>query len=89
MPSQDLSVELRLIRFGKRNYDGDGDDDYAEVNTEEEEDDVAKRQLWKRFSRLQRSNDFLRDGKEHSTESKLHSQVLLAWYCLASYDGGR
>ena len=88
MPSQDLSVELRLIRFGKRNYDGDGDD-YAEVNTEEEDDDVAKRQLWKRFSRLQRSNDFLRDGKEHSTESELYSKVLPAWYCLASYDGGR
>ena len=88
MPSQDLSVELRIIRFGKRNYDCDGDD-YAEVNTEEEDDDVAKRQLWKRFSRLQRSNDFLRDGKEHSTESELYSQVLLAWYCLASYGGGR
>jgi len=50
------------LRFGKRNYDGDGGDDYAEVNTEEEDDDVAKRQLWKRFSRLQRSNDFLRFG---------------------------
>ena len=86
MPSQDLSVELRLIRFGKRNYDGD---DYAEVNTEDGDDDVAKRQLWKRFSRLQRSNDFLRDGKEHSTESELYSKVLPAWYCLASYDGGR
>jgi len=50
------------LRFGKRNYDGDGDDDYAEVNTEDGDDDVAKRQLWKRFSRLQRSNDFLRFG---------------------------
>ena len=61
MPSQELSVELRL-RFGKRDYVGDSDD-YAEVNTEaDDDDDLAKRQLWKRFSRLQRSNDFLRDG---------------------------
>ena len=59
IPSQDSSVELRL-RFGKRDYDGDSDD-YAEVNSEGDDDDVAKRQLWKRFSRLQRSNDFLRD----------------------------
>ena len=60
MPSQESFVELRL-RFGKRDYDGDSDD-YAEVNTEEDDDDLAKRQLWKRVSRLQRSNDFLRDG---------------------------
>ena len=44
------------LRFGKREYDGGKDYD-----EEEEEDDLAKRQLWKRFSRLQRSNDFLRD----------------------------
>ena len=43
------------LRFGKRNYD-----DYEDVEAEEE--DLAKRHaLWKRFSRLQRSNDFLRD----------------------------
>ena len=44
------------LRFGKREYDG-GDDNYSAGD----EEDLAKRQLWKRFSRLQRSNDFLRD----------------------------
>ena len=44
------------LRFGKRGEldDDAGGDDY-------DEDDLMKRQLWKRFSRLQRSNDFLRD----------------------------
>jgi len=45
------------LRFGKREYDG-GDDNYSAGD----EEDLAKRQLWKRFSRLQRSNDFLRFG---------------------------
>jgi len=45
------------LRFGKREYDGE-DKNYSAGD----EEDLAKRQLWKRFSRLQRSNDFLRFG---------------------------
>jgi len=41
------------LRFGKRDYDDGGDEDYELTK---------RRQLWKRFSRLQRANDFLRFG---------------------------
>jgi len=40
------------LRFGKRDYDDEEDDD----------DFAKRRQLWKRFNRLQRANDFLRFG---------------------------
>ena len=49
---RDRGFDHLYLRFGKRDYDDGGDED----------DDFAKRrQLWKRFSRLQRANDFLRD----------------------------